>query len=415
MPRGSIDKRGDQAYRIRISFPKVMGVNRAPITRTVHGSRKEAEKTLRDMLAEFETTGTVRKTPTNTLGEWLATYMKDIASLRLKAKSMQTNNDIIKLYLPPLDRLLLSQITTPVLQDHYGNLIRKRGLSCRTVGLLHGVVNTALKVACQQGILGVNPATQVSLPKKAAHESVLGPESTPKDLAGGMVSSSFNEATNRVLTPPEGRTFLEALLSHPQGIFFEVQLLSGCRPGEVGGLLWDSVDYERGGIMIRRNLSWLRGDPPWLLTSPKTKKGVRFIPLDATTMNRLKVHQLEQAKMKHFLGDSWKSQLPFVFTNSVGGPVDLGSLKRNVLRPAFKAAGLDPKQFRGAYSLRKSLSQFLLEIGVHMKLTSERMGHSSTIFTQDHYMSSSDRLQREATNQLSELLRPIVEGSSKSP
>lgn len=403
MASGSIDKRGNQVYRCRISFPKENGKNRTPIVKTVHGSLRQAQLVLREMLDEFEETGTVRKRTLLTLGEWMATYLTDIAALTLKPKSLQTNRELVDRYLPPLHKLILSKVTTPILQTHYGDMI-KRGLSPKTVSLLHGVLTTAFKVAVQQSLIGYNPASQVTLPKNRATEIYLGPHSTEADLAGGKATSS-DSAGNRSLTPPEGRRLLDALLT-PKGLFFELQLLSGCRPGEIAGLLWDSVDYEDGGILIQRSLSWLKGDPPWLLTSPKTKKGVRFIPLPPPTMERLRVHFEEQRQAKHFMGESWQGKLPFVFTNTVGTPVNLSNMKNRVLWPAFEKAGLDPQEFRGAYSLRKSLAQFFLEIGVHMKLVSERMGHSSTSFTQDVYMSSSDRLQRDATDQVAELLGP---------
>ena len=198
--------------------------------------------------------------------------------------------------------------------------------------------------------------------------------------------------------------FLVALRSNRHGLLLEVMLTSGCRPGEIGGLLWDCVDYLAGGLRIERSISWLKGGA-WVLQEPKTAKGRRFIPLPPSTMERLKQHQQDQLRQQQLAGDQWKGNKEgFVFTTTVGTPVHRGNINRRHLRPVLKSMGLNAAEFRGTYSLRHSLATMLFADNTHLKLASERLGHSSTSFTADTYMHSSDLLQRGVTDRIGHLL-----------
>jgi integrase len=55
-------------------------------------------------------------------------------------------------------------------------------------------------------------------------------------------------------------------------------LLTGMRRGEVLGLRWEDIDFEKKIISVQRNISFPTNQPN--ITTPKTENGVRQVPLD---------------------------------------------------------------------------------------------------------------------------------------
>lgn len=63
---------------------------------------------------------------------------------------------------------------------------------------------------------------------------------------------------------------------------FTVLLGTGCRIGEVLGLRWQDCDFENGTIEINHNLIYRLQDDGtcrFTITTPKTKSGIRTVPM----------------------------------------------------------------------------------------------------------------------------------------
>lgn len=76
MASGNIEKRGDQCYRLRITRIDPLTKKRIVYRETLHCPLKEAQRVLRERLAEIEQTGNVVRTPVTTL-EQLEQHMSD--------------------------------------------------------------------------------------------------------------------------------------------------------------------------------------------------------------------------------------------------------------------------------------------------------------------------------------------------
>ncbi len=77
----------------------------------------------------------------------------------------------------------------------------------------------------------------------------------------------------------------------------------------------------------------------------------------------------------------WKDT-GLVFTTTRGTPVDVANLTYRSFRPLLKRAGLP--QIR-VHDLRHTCATLLLTKGVHPKIVSEMLGHSSIAITLDTY------------------------------
>lgn len=71
---------------------------------------------------------------------------------------------------------------------------------------------------------------------------------------------------------------------------FETLYFCGLRRGELRGLTWKYVDFDRKEISIVKNVVNVRGDDGfWQVTTPKTKSSVRQIPIPNVLLNDLKL------------------------------------------------------------------------------------------------------------------------------
>ena len=91
-----------------------------------------------------------------------------------------------------------------------------------------------------------------------------------------------------------------------------------------------------------------------------------------------------------------------VFSNVDGTAMDPGTLTHNFAKIARKA-GLPGTRF---HDLRHTFASLMLLAGIHPKIVSEMLGHSSVAFTLDTYSHVIGGLQRAAMRRLDEVLQP---------
>jgi integrase len=99
-------------------------------------------------------------------------------------------------------------------------------------------------------------------------------------------------------------------------------------------------------------------------------------------------------------GDRWADN-NLVFPNREGNPADHRSVTHSHYKPALKRAGIPEMRF---HDLRHSCSTFLLLQGIHPKVVSEMLGHSSVSITLDVYTHVTATVQRQAAATLDRLL-----------
>ena len=105
----------------------------------------------------------------------------------------------------------------------------KKGLSGKTVKNCAAVLHKALSVALKQGIIVANPCDAAEQPKVVQREiAPLRDEDIPK--------------------------FLEAIEDSPFRNSLAVCLFAGLREGELLGLPWSQVDFEKGRITVSQQL-----------------------------------------------------------------------------------------------------------------------------------------------------------------
>lgn len=202
------------------------------------------------------------------------------------------------------------------------------------------------------------------------------------------------------MNPEEANRFLDASGETDWAALFELALATGLRPGEYLGLPWTAIDWDRGRIEVFKSAIFPKGSPPFI-GAPKTKASRRSIPLDESTMEKLRDHRQDQLSDIMRAGPDWSRELNLVFPAANGEIWCEQSFRRYTFSKVQKKAGL--KGF-SHYSLRHTCATLLLLAGENPKVVAERMGHSTIKQTMDTYSHVLPTMQAGATEKLSRML-----------
>ena len=105
------------------------------------------------------------------------------------------------------------------------------------------------------------------------------------------------------------------MVVHFMGALYQVLAATGCRKSEVIGLRWTDVDLDEGVIHFRQARVPVGGK---VITKPTLKNGMpKSVPIDAATVEALRVHRKRQAQAQ-LAARTWHDS-GLVFTNRNGG------------------------------------------------------------------------------------------------
>jgi integrase len=369
--RGNIRRRAQGSWTIQIYAGKDPATGKKRyVSRTVRGSKKDAENALAGLIRALETgldLSASRLTVAAYFSRWL-----EVSKDRVKARTHQRYAELVALHLrPALGSLQLTKLRPLHLEGLYKSL-RERGLSGTTVLQVHRVIHAALNQAVRWQLLERNPADAVSAPRKTSREAAaLGVEQVP--------------------------TLLEAVVGTQVELPALVALGTGMRLGEVLGLRWADVDLERATARIRQTLQTTME-----FDTPKSHRSTRAITLPAFLLEALRRHRKRQNERRLMLGESWQ-EFDLICERGDGKPLRPDTISKR-FRALSRDAGLDIT-FHG---LRHTHASLMLTSGADLKVTSARLGHSSISITADLYTQVASALDRQASQQLDELVREWV-------
>ena len=276
---------------------------------------------------------------------------------------------MIRLYIAPeLGHRSLSRLAPQDLESLYGKLLAK-GLSPRSVRLVHAVIHRALRQAERWSLVSRNVARLVDAPRPAAAEI-------------------------RPFSPEEIRQLLTAAEGDRLGALYVLAVTSGLRQGELFGLRWADVDLDSELVRVRQQLHHTRDG--WTFTEPKTRAGRRTVAIPRIAVAAMRQHRVRQNAERLRCGPAWED-LDLVFTNETGRPCERRNLVRQSFQPLLERAGLRRVRF---HDLRHSAATLLLAEGVHPKVVQERLGHASISITMDTYSHVLPTMQAEAAAKL---------------
>lgn len=200
-------------------------------------------------------------------------------------------------------------------------------------------------------------------------------------IAGNPVKKSVRCAQGKAakaktaLTVEEQKAFLRCARKSSYYFQYALVLQTGIRVGELTGLKWQDIDFEKRTLHILRTVS--RRSGTWTEGTPKSHAGERDIPLTGEA-----VAILENIK-KRSSGNVRQIQYhDLVFTTKARAPIGNAEYYHS-LRKICKDAEIPPVSM---HILRHTFATRCIEGGMKPKVLQEILGHSSVNTTMDIYV-----------------------------
>ena len=156
--------------------------------------------------------------------------------------------------------------------------------------------------------------------------------------------------------------------------------ITGMRLSEVLALTWEDIDFEKLVIHTHRTWDYRNKKENQDFLPMKTDSSNRFIIIDEVNAQVLKKFQCKQKQILQKLN----VQPPYnlVCWNIKNGIPNISSIQRS-LKAALSAC--DIKENLSIHGLRHTHASILLYQGIDIMTVAKRLGHSSTLITQNVY------------------------------
>jgi integrase len=361
-------------------------------------TKQEAEQARADLIAET-VSGYVAPSKLT-----VAAYLVDrwLPRTRTTPKTRADRETHMKAYVVPrIGGLALQELTGDHLTEMYDDLAvsgRTRkpdpelgwGLSPTTIRRIHTQLHKAFEDAIRWGLLNRNPCDRAD------------PPSTSE------VKARAREA-RRSYTWDQLRAFVSTAEADRLFAMWYLFATTGMRRSEMAALLWRNIDLDTGLLSVTRTAVEASGKV-YERELTKSSSSRRAIELDDVDVQILRQHRKRQAEEQLAFPGQWRDP-DRVFTSPVGGrlyPPDITKAFHGLLDDA----GLPRIRL---HDVRHTLATLMLKSGEVTKVVTERLGHSTTAYTQDAYQEVMPGMQRDAARRFREkLLEPEIDDDSGS-
>jgi integrase len=376
--KGHIYKRAKDSWTVVYDLPIDSSGKRRQKSQTVKGTKKDAERTLREILTSIEQ-GAYVKPNKITLGEWLNQWCETYAVTNTTKRTYVSYRSVLDNHLiPGLGRIYLSSLEPQQVQDYYARQLNvgrsdgNGGLSARSVLYHHRILTKALDHAVRMGALVRNVGKVVSPPRVA-------------------------RKTMNILDPEQAMKFLDVASETVYYPLYSTLLYTGMRRGEALALRWKNVDLL--GLEINVVETVYKIKQQYIIKEPKTSHGKRAISVSPSLAGLLREYQAEQQRLREEMGSSLVEE-DLVFSWSDGRPFDADSVTHTFIK-VMKKAGLSGVRL---HDLRHTHASLMLKAGIHAKVVSERLGHANIGITLDTYSHLLPGLQEDAAKRFDRII-----------
>lgn len=202
----------------------------------------------------------------------------------------------------------------------------------------------------------------------------------------------------------EAQKAYQAALKHRDirvGTAIIIFLQTGIREGELAGLEWPDIDFEKKEIHIQRNSQYIR--KIGIVTgTPKTRRGNRTEAISSDLIVLLKKYHSWQKEERLKTGDQWQNT-GRLFTTWNGSAINNQTIskwnKKFMEESGFK--------YTTVHGLRHTFATLQIASGTNMRTVSELLGHAAVATTMNIYSHSLQSSEVEAAQNISNILRGV--------
>ena len=376
--RKRVNKNNSISYQIIIELPISSNGKRNRKYKTINGTKKQAEKVMRKMMDDLENHTYIEDnnvTVAEFVENWYKLYLTDLSPTTLKGYEYQIENYIIN---QDIGKIRLQDLTTSDVQQWINSLyeespLSNKPLSAKTVKNIYHNLCAAIDKAVVLELVKKNVCKAVSLPK-------------------------VQKYTAEVYDEKEVQALLNAIKGTDMELPLMIDINLGLRRGELLGLKWKHIDFEKGLVSIEDNMVEVKKEvsADRLLTkSPKSASGQRVIPISSALNEYLKKAHTDYLLRKLKMGKDFFDG-DYVVCQENGKPYKPNSftdkfnnfLKKNKL-----------KHIR-LHDLRHTNATLMLTQGISPKVAQMRLGHSDYSTTMNIYSHVLKSVETEAAEKI---------------
>lgn len=369
--RGNLYKHNGK-YRIMISYYDEGGKRKQKSYATglnITGNKRRAEQMLDDKLQEFkeQLKGYQSLNGNCTVSEWVSRYIQH----RQNEVRQSTIHHYMHLYkkhiLPYFDNnVLLRDVSAKMINEftHHLDSVISYSSAKNVLSLLSG----SLDYAIEQEIIANNPCKCV----KHHNNKII-----------------YHPQQKRVWNSKEVEKVLAALKDSNIYEAIAVAIFYGLRRGELLGLTWDNVDFDKRLIHIRRTLNFDKT----LKDYCKTESSIRSLSMPDSIYSLLTGLKAKQQERKTLLGDAYKTnEYDFVFVKVDGSMYTPDGFRQSYIYQLNKH-GLPRSR---VHDLRHTAATLMFNNGADVSTVQHALGHSTASTTMNVYIHHLDNNNYEA-------------------
>ena len=188
--------------------------------------------------------------------------------------------------------------------------------------------------------------------------------------------------------------FLELLDGHPHEYLYKITLFTGLREGEILGLTWDCVDFDKETLTVKQQIrkEQQKGGKYYLSTPKNGKSRTLSISSSVVTLFRYQKQKqvLMRAESKEWIDSN------FVFTNKNGGNLSYRTVY-DCFKRIVKKMGCPSLRF---HDLRHQYAVISLSNGDDIKTVQSNLGHATAAFTLDVYGHVTEDMRKKSANRM---------------
>lgn len=362
---GSIYHQPNGSWRARVTLE---GERLSFTART----KKECQDWLKKTLQQVDqglTLAGARTAFSQVLDSWLAAKENKI---RLATKEQYRR--IVRLYLQPgLGQLAPMDITAARIQDFYNGL-QAEGIGLRTIEVTHTVLHGCLAYAQRLGLVTVNRADLVEVPRPEAHEMTVWNESQVSQFLIGCRDPAF----------------------------YRLAFATGMRRGELIALKWEDLDWQKGILSIRRQVYEPEGGG-FRIQEPKTARGRRAVRLGPGVIKALRdQYQVGLPLARELAGDRWQEN-DLMFPSTIGTPRNGYEVSKR-FKKEIERAGLPEIRL---HDIRHTAASLMLMHGIPAVQVAAILGQSLAILlsTYAHFIPGGEE---QASALMDQITTPVA-------
>lgn len=349
------------------------------VQRQGFNTQSEARNALFSIINDYEKNREIKKMHNNryyfseVTDLWLMHYEKQV-----KVTTFSTTKSYLKNHiLPQFSNYYIDRINIRQCQE----AINLWYATYTEASLLASITSRIFKFGINQGFCSDNPIDKVIRPKNTHKKPFKAPFYSREELQKFLKVVQADESM-RAYT------------------IFHLLAFSGLRRGELFGLQWRDIDFNRKTLAVTRTLIYDQTEKKFKFSTPKTKNSQREIGIDNITIQHLLRWKNHQREFFLSRGINVGADEQLVFT-SQNNHYMADSYLRRIIKRVTQKHDLPHITVHG---FRHTHCSLLFEAGIELQNVKDRLGHSDIKTTMNIYTHVTDSKRSETADLFSDFM-----------